>query len=184
MLLVPLETFIVAPSLFLDEFYVLANSESLLLVDVELNSTAKKLTSIKEGVVAIDFDAKSEQIFFCNNQTNTISKTGAFSRLSGHRVLAVQLIKIGVFFSGIKAGDNAVVIVERNSSLTYRKSLEVQAIAVDWVVNKLYWIDYIEGRLVRCDLDGRNDVLVKEDDQLKKVESMVVVPGSSAGDKT
>ena len=77
------------------------------------------------------------------------------------------------------------MIVEQNSSLAYRKSLEVQAIAVDWVVNKLYWIDNKTGRLVRCDLDGKNDVLlVNTTGRLKNVESMVVVPGSSAGNKT
>ena len=71
------------------------------------------------------------------------------------------------------------MIVEKDSSLTYRKNLELQAIAVDWVAKKLYWINDKEGRLVRCDLDGTNDVQIKQHNDLKKVESMVVVPGDT-----
>ena len=70
------------------------------------------------------------------------------------------------------------MIVEKDSSLTYRKNLELQAIAVDWVAKKLYWINDKEGRLVRCDLDGTNDEQIKQDNNLTKVESMVVVPGN------
>ena len=70
-------TFVVTRSLFLDEFYVLANKNELLRVDVGLSSAAQKLQSIDEGVVAIDYDAKSEQLFFSNNKTNKIYKTGA-----------------------------------------------------------------------------------------------------------
>ncbi|XP_065832996.1 serine-rich adhesin for platelets-like isoform X3 [Oscarella lobularis] len=152
-----------------DKFFLVANGSHLLEVNLELNSV-RALQFTGSGVSSIHVNANTSQIFICNDRTNEIWRTG-----------------VGV-------GDPTTLIVQKTGKENEnREKLKLEACAVDWAAQQLYWIngDGRKGKLVRSDFSGNTDTLIDEHGDYKKVRSMVVDQSITdqtvlyfAGDKT
>ena len=81
------------------------------------------------------------------------------------------------FATGVGVGDPTTLIVQKTGKENEnREKLKLEACAVDWAAQQLYWIngDGRKGKLVRSDFSGNTDTLIDEHGDYKKVRSMVV----------
>ena len=149
----------------------MANGTHLLRVDLKSKSVSV-LQSTGGDVISIHFDATSSRVFICHNKTTgRIVLTGTV--LSPNSKSKLSLSR----WPGVNAGDSMKVIVNSTAKLL--------ACAVDWARQKLYWIDSViqgKGHLMRSDFSGGHSKSIHEDNDFKKVRSMVIDP--SVTDRT